>query len=480
MKTFFFFVLFFLCCSFSFCSVFPEDFKLGSNFQMTLYNEELENFSISNKDDKIAYEFDNFIWMMDTSGKNKTKLFEGKNPQFSPDDKMIIYQNDENIFIYDLRRGQNTKLIEGGILPKFSPNNNNLIIYLSTKSFPYNIFAYDILKKVNVQVTDIGNDKRIIDFYFIHGKDQVVYITQSSYSHRRGQKLFFQEVFLTDLNGIITYELFRGSDGGVIYPSHCGKKVGFVDSSLNIYIFDLEEPQKGKTFITKSDEFIFEDEDEFTIPEIYKEISYKSTKKWVPRLKFFPDGKEIIVSHWNKKKKQFYLSKYFLTGVKISDVVKHSYPIHNFILGKDKIIYSVSRGLNINSPKAIFCMNFIKVLVNDKKVDFKFPPVRVGRETFISAEDISKKLNFDLVYNKMRNTLKISSERLKKGIEYHINIPQAIVNNEIIDLAGPPFTMFDKVIYIPASSLFYTFSLDVIFDEKEETIYIKYPQTNRE
>lgn len=463
MKILLFFILFSLIKNLSFASsIFPEEFRLGNNLQITLYHAGVHNFSSSYLSGRIVYEFDDFIWIMQASGKNKTKLFSGSNPQFFPTEEIILYSDEEEMYIYDLKTDQQTKIIEKGIFSKMSPD-GNFIAYLSTAKFPYNLFVYNVLDKTSTQITDIGRNKRIIEFCFLQNKD-VAYLVGDFDILENSLKFQSTEVVVADSEGIISYELLKKGEAISIFSSFCGKKMGYIDQELNLYIMDLD--LRKKIFISKSDEFIFsESEDDL--------IYIKENIKWIPKAHFSPDAEEIIVSSYDKKTKKFYLSLYKLSARQlVGNIIETSFPLYSPLWSKDKIMYAVAKDITLPSPKAIFCTNFIKIFVNQKRINFELYPVKVGEEIFVPIQDVAGELNLLLSYNKIRRALRVSSSQ--KNIEYQINISQVIIGNNIVKIKGPPFIIFDRIIYVPISSLFFILPCEVIFDEKEETIYINY------
>lgn len=459
MKILAFFILLSLIKNLSFSSsIFPEEWKLGNNLQITLYHPGVHHFSSSYLSGRVVYEFDDFIWIMQASGKNKTKLFSGSNPQFFPAEEIILYSDEEDIYTYDLKINQQTKIIEKGIFSKVSPD-GNFIAYLNTTKFPYNLFVYNVTSKTNTQITDIERGRRIIEFCFLQNKE-MAYLIGDFDILENSLKFSTTEVVVVDLEGIISYKLLKKGEAINIFSSFCGKKMGYIDQDFNLYIMDLDA--RKKIFISKSDEFIFSSEEE--------DLIYIKNIKWVPKAYFSPDAEEIIISSYDKKTKKFYLSLYKLSADKVGNIIETLFPLHSILWNKDKIMYAVAKDTTLLSPKAIFCTNFIKIFVNQKRINFELYPVKVGEEIFVPIQDIAGELNLLWSYNKIRRALRVSSSQ--KNIEYQINIPQAVIGNNIVKIKGPPFILLDRIIYIPLSSLFFILPGEVIFDEREETIYI--------
>ncbi|GAB4294180.1 MAG: hypothetical protein Kow0068_19070 [Marinilabiliales bacterium] len=130
-----------------------------NNTQKSIYNIDCyANIThVSNDGNFIAYNKNDKIYLLNTNTK-KTKLIspEGKMsayPQFSADNRFLMYQSGGNIFIYDIQNNE-TKNIGEGLGPKWSPDSKNIIFYKTR------VQNFDLIKS-ELFLFNIDNNKLI-------------------------------------------------------------------------------------------------------------------------------------------------------------------------------------------------------------------------------------------------------------------------------------------------------------------------------
>lgn len=77
-------------------------------------------------ENKIAY-VDDGIWISDPNGENSQEISSsGKNPCFSPDGKMLLFEKQDGIWLTELSTLQSRKLIDKGKQPAWAPDGKKI------------------------------------------------------------------------------------------------------------------------------------------------------------------------------------------------------------------------------------------------------------------------------------------------------------------------------------------------------------------
>lgn len=147
--------------------IYVQDIATSKEKKLVAYNEKIHIINKPNltlNDDIIYYkaekvildngtseEINGAIYLTNSSGKETTKIVDGKNPMVSKDGKKLVYEAESKIYVLTLA-SKDKMLVDNGNYPAFAAN-GNLISYVKEEKEPQN---YDVNNKKN----DVSTEKR--------------------------------------------------------------------------------------------------------------------------------------------------------------------------------------------------------------------------------------------------------------------------------------------------------------------------------
>lgn len=438
----------------------PPSFKAAALRQVTLYKcAEQSIFSFSPDGTKVVYDMDGKIWLMWNDGSHKQPLTNGIYPSFSSDGKMVAYQDEESVLLYDLETGTKKHVTPHGRMPLFSPSGAKLA-YLTTEDLSNNLSLYEDDGGQTRPLTEIEQDRKVVDFSWSPDGEWLVYTTQQFIPGKDEVDPSTSDIRVLNIAGSFHEKVIAAGEGGFAALSPQGRFLTYAaqkDKTLCLWRVSLED---GASKLLECGD----------VPDNAGGVG--------SRMKpfFSPDG-DVLFGFYHAQDNAYTVSWFNADGVKVMNVADAPGPVREiqWQAQKEEFGFFASR-TSSSSSYALYMADFFPLFFNDEKLSMPLPMLQKEESFLVPLKPVAQKADADIVFHSQEKRVEVYHE-----ISYSVLMlsnRDAVVNGEKVVFQSAP-QIIGGMLYVPVDFLIKAFAIEASFDESGQKLYLSYKEKKK-
>lgn len=440
----------------------PSAYKAAVLRQVTLYKcTDQSIFSFSPDGGKVVYDLDGKIWLMWQDGSHKQPLTDGFHPSFSSDGKNVAYQDEESVLSFELETQTKKHVSAHGRMPLFSPTSPKLA-YLTTEDLSNNLYLYEEDNAQSRPLTEIEQDRKIVDFSWSPDGEWLVYTTQQFFPGKDEVNPSTSDIRVLNLSGSFHEKVIAAGEGGFAALSPQGRFLSYAaqkEKTVCLWRVSLED---GASKLLECGD----------APD---DAVAQTLSMMKPSFSLHGD---LLFPFYHAQDAQFSVSWFNADGVKVMDVAKVAGLVREIRWQsmEENFGFFVSKSMKPSSSFALYMGDFFPAYFNEEKLPLPLPLLQSDENFLLPLKPLAQKVGADVDFHSQDKRIEIYHE-----ISYSVLTllkRDAQVNGEKVVLQTAP-QIIGGLLYVPLDFLIKAFAIEASFDETGQKLYLSYKEKEK-